>query len=598
MNAADQERALERAAAPTLAAIAEDKARGPKWLRSLFAAGARLLFLPELSLDKILEATPYRDPEVWTAFGQEVEQSPWDYFRDARLETSARLLLETDISISEVGYLVGYSSPSSFRRLLRKFLGAPPSRYRRQARRVLERAGDPPAGAQTHAYWERLLAGKLSDTEARELDAYLERLAPASATAAGAPIGDDPEESASPQGDLPDAAPSDSDERSKRLLRTLAEGLIEALEIAESGEQGVNLSFAEQRRLVREAVVFPDATLFELLSERGVEAGRDDPERGVELATLAVDSLTPNRMLDEHPGLAALAWARLARARWRADDPEAAEQDLERSTEAALDADEEEQPATWEAERTRVLVAFRWHRGRRLDGFGLASHMVAEHRAAGGSRGPANLAVALLLRAELRAAVAELEPSFGGVRRQALCDALADVEEAHGLLDSATIPPRPPASLWARLLVAVGNRGERLAGLRQLTQAAADLDEVTPLLRWLEGHCSSDPEPLWRDARDAFAEGGDDLWVARVTLDLIRLFLDRGRPGEAAALASELASILGGVAATPEDLAALQPLSQAAPFGELTDDDLNAAESVLKPLEWQRRTRRAPDFAS
>ncbi len=51
-------------------------------------------------------------------------------------------------------------------------------------------------------------------------------------------------------------------------------------------------------------------------------------------------------------------------------------------------------------------------------------------------------------------------------------------------------------------------------------------------------------------------------------------------------------------AATPEDLAAIQPLSRAAPVIDVTAEDLEAAERVLEPLEWQRRTRRALDLAA
>ncbi len=617
MNPAEAEQALERAAEPALAAIAEDSERAPAWLQPLFDAGAKHLFAPDLSLEQIQQAAGYRDPEMWTAFGQEVEQSPWDYFRDARLETAAHLLLETKISITEIGYLVGYSSPSTFRRPLQEFLGMPPSRYRRQAPRVLERAGTPPAGSQTNAYWERMLAGELNGAEARELDDYLARLTPAGGPATGGPAAGGP-----PAGETTDSGPTTGEPpyggrqedggdgaRSRRLLRTLAEGLLEVLETVESGEQGVTLSFAERRRLVRDAVVFPDGTLFEALSEHGRRVRRDNPGRGVELALLALDSLAARRILETDPALAALAWARLALARWHAGDLEAAAQDLERAANAVSEAGGEEPPAAWEAELCRVRAGFHWQRGQRLAALDLSEAMVIAQRAAvaAGAAGPGPRApdaeggtgAALLLRAELRAAAAELEPSLAGARPRLLRGALADVEEAHEA--APDLPPRlrrALVGLWTRLLVTIGNRGDRLAGLPQVARAADGLDGASPLLCWLEGHCSTDAEPLWRRAREGFVERGDELWAARLTLDLARLCLDRGRPGETAALASELASLLGGAAATPEDLAAIRPLSRAAPVTGVTAENLEAAERVLERLEWQRRARRALDLAA
>ena len=93
-------------------------------------------------------------------------------------------------------------------------------------------------------------------------------------------------------------------------------------------------------------------------------------------------------------------------------------------------------------------------------------------------------------------------------------------------------------------------------------------------------------------------ELGDELWAARTTLDLTRLCLAEGRATEAATLASQLASTLGALAASPEDLEALKALGRAAaPVAEVASDDLDRVESVLKRLEWDRRARRALNLA-
>ncbi len=116
-------------------------------------------------------------------------------------------------------------------------------------------------------------------------------------------------------------------------------------------------------------------------------------------------------------------------------------------------------------------------------------------------------------------------------------------------------------------------------------------------LRWFEGHAGGGAEAAWRQAGERFAELGDELWVARATLDLARLCLAGERPGEAAALASELAVTLDAAAAGARDSPDLEPLSRAAPFSAVTAGDLDRAESVLRQLEWQRRSERALDLA-
>ncbi len=458
---------------------------------------------------------------------------------------------------------MGYNSATTFRRPLQSFLGMAPSQYRRQAPRRLERAGPLPPGADTDQYWERVLDGELSEDEARALDAYLERLAPGGA---GGPATDD------------------ADDPWTRCRRTLAEGFAHTVE---------TLPFAEQRRLVRDAVWFPDATLFELLSERSREASDTDPDRGVELALLAIDSLTANGLLERDSNRAALAWARLALARWRTGDLEGAEQDLERSASDDELTHDDDWVKRWDAERGRVEAAFHWHRGRWREALELAESSVAHHR----ETRPGDLAKALTLRAELRARAADLE----GASVEELQAVLADVEEARDLLTEAPAEEQAAVfGLWLRILVLIGDPGELAVALPRAQSAAPGLGpDAEALLSWLEGHCSGTPEDSWRLARERSAALGDELGVARATLDLARLRLAAGRAGEASSLAAELASTLGARAASPEDLAALKALARAvAPGVELASEDLDRVERVLKTLEWDRRALRALDLAT
>ncbi len=577
--------ALERAAAPVMAAIERDQQRAPKRLEPVFAAIAEMLFEADLELEQIAWEAGFDDPDVFLKGGkrdifselrEEVGQPAWSYVRHARLETAARLLLETPISLSEIGRMVGYISRSSFRRRLRDFLGMSASQYRRQAPRILERGGPAPDGSDTAEYWERMLAGELSDGEARELDAYLERLAPASG---------------------PEPAAGGETERWRRLREALADGFVYTLQ---------HLSFADQRRLARDAVWFPDGTFFERLSRQSREVAPEDPQRAIEWALLAIDSLAANGMLETHPGRAAVAWARLALARWRAGDLDGAEKDLEQSAGDAGRTGSGDFPAAWEAESRRVTAAFHWLRGRRRQALALAHRSVAAHRKANAGELPK----ALILRAELGAVIADhpggepAQPVETDPSQPTFQEALADVEEAASLRPAEDEERAAATGLWALILVRIGDRAEMVVALPHVRRLATDLgDRAEARLLWLEGHCATAaPDAgsaagagsLWRQASERFAALGDDLSAARVTLDLARLCLTEERAREASTLAADLVSKLGALVTAPADLAALKTLGRAATApAAVAAQDLDRADHVLKQLEWDRRANRA-----
>ncbi len=149
--------------------------------------------------------------------------------------------------------------------------------------------------------------------------------------------------------------------------------------------------------------------------------------------------------------------------------------------------------------------------------------------------------------------------------------------------------------LWIRVVVLLGDKNETVGVVPAARRAAEDLDDggMAPRLRWLEGHASKDPEPAWREAREGFAELGEDVWVARTTLDLA--VHSRGK--ERVRLASELAGMLGALAESSESLAAVKALRAAVASGEVTRDVLDGVGSVLGGLEWGLRAREALRFA-
>jgi AraC-like DNA-binding protein len=60
-------------------------------------------------------------------------ESPYGYLTTRRVERAMALLRRGDLSVTEVCFAVGYSSPSSFSSRFSELVGVAPSSYRRQA---------------------------------------------------------------------------------------------------------------------------------------------------------------------------------------------------------------------------------------------------------------------------------------------------------------------------------------------------------------------------------------------------------------------------------------------------------------------------------
>jgi hypothetical protein len=507
-------------------------------------------------------------------FRRTVGPSPWSFVREARLATAARLLVRTSLDVTEIARQVGYKSVPSFRKAFGAFAGLPPRQYRRRASRQLRAAGPMPRDLLAQGHWEEALAGELPEEEARELDEYLGGIYPEAPPAAVS------------------SRPAAASHPLIRLRLELAEALADSLP---------SFSWADQRRLVREAVRFFDPTFFDVLSRRSLEAAASgppesrDPKRGVELALLAVDSLTSSGLIEVSPSLAALAWTRVAAARWRAADPVGAGEALGQSAKALEGATEEDLVAPYEAERCYLEAAFRWFQGRRDEALELASRSVDRHRAAGTPAASAELGAALVLRAELRFSTGVASASDSGKTR----GALEDLEEARAWVEAGT--PREEKlsflDLWVRVLVRLGDASETASALPEVRRLAAELagDGGGARRLWLEGHAGAPPRlraSLSQEAREEFTARGEDLWTARCTLDLARLAAAGGARGDVAAQASSLAGVLGARADRSESLSLLRKLVDV----EAAPGALDEAEAVLSRWERDSRSRRAVRF--
>ncbi|NJL27070.1 MAG: helix-turn-helix domain-containing protein [Thermoanaerobaculia bacterium] len=255
---------LQRAAGAALERIAGDRASSPWRVRPLLDYLEKNLFDPDLNVDQLKRACGVRDNSIAVAFHAAVGQPPGAYISERRLETAGRLLRETKLPVWQVSDLVGYSSIQVFSRSFGRWAGKSPNAYRRGA-----------ADAVTSP-----LPSETATLPARDV------LAPASQPVA--------------------------------LLRQfLDRGRTEELKAEELWLAIKNRPQELQRKVARQGLGFQSAAFFECLLKKTRLEGRDNRERGVEIAVLAVESLAALQgHLDpaELVGLEARGWAWLGNA--------------------------------------------------------------------------------------------------------------------------------------------------------------------------------------------------------------------------------------------------------------------------------------------
>jgi AraC family transcriptional regulator len=86
----------------------------------------------EFSLSHLAQEVGMSEFHFSRLFKKATGLSPSRFFIKRRLAKAQQLLLETDMSIIEIGMSVGYSSPSHFAQVFRQEIGMTPSEYRRR----------------------------------------------------------------------------------------------------------------------------------------------------------------------------------------------------------------------------------------------------------------------------------------------------------------------------------------------------------------------------------------------------------------------------------------------------------------------------------
>jgi len=88
---------------------------------------------PNLSMSDIQTGTGISEAKISAIIKQKTELSFKQFLNKLRLTESKRLLLETDLQISEIAYKVGYSNVTHFNRIFKEAEECSPNDYRKQA---------------------------------------------------------------------------------------------------------------------------------------------------------------------------------------------------------------------------------------------------------------------------------------------------------------------------------------------------------------------------------------------------------------------------------------------------------------------------------
>jgi len=308
----NDEAALHKAAKATLARIAEDRERvSAPGVKEILQHIADHVFNENFGSSELRRRFRDQDMGLFAAFGAEIGQPVAKYISGARLETAARLLRDTELSVWQIGELVGYRETATFRSSFKRWFGMRPKEFRDSAHHVGERLGWPEEEVLSFRFWNQLERGELLPSRRSLIEWYRTVCSPAQ----------DEEQS-------PPRATTKRDSDRDALAQSVAEEVWQELAL---------LSPAAQHDLLRNEIFCSSRSLFDFLSKKSRDEGRRDRQRGVELAELALASVEASAPLlgatfyDVHP----LALARVGNALRLAGNFPAAEKAFARAEASA-----------------------------------------------------------------------------------------------------------------------------------------------------------------------------------------------------------------------------------------------------------------------
>jgi len=85
----------------------------------------------DFSVSHLGTAFHMSDMQIYRKLKALTNQTPSAFIRTIRLTKGKQLLQETDLTIAEIAYEVGFNNPNYFSRTFHRYYGRPPSAYRR-----------------------------------------------------------------------------------------------------------------------------------------------------------------------------------------------------------------------------------------------------------------------------------------------------------------------------------------------------------------------------------------------------------------------------------------------------------------------------------
>ncbi len=89
-------------------------------------------YAEKVSIAQLAGSAFLSERECYRAFQRHLHMTPAAYLKSYRMQAARRLLADTRMPVTEVGYACGLGSPSYFGRLFREDTGYTPLQYRRK----------------------------------------------------------------------------------------------------------------------------------------------------------------------------------------------------------------------------------------------------------------------------------------------------------------------------------------------------------------------------------------------------------------------------------------------------------------------------------
>ena len=292
----EERKFFDKAAADTRLRIRNDQAKCSPRVKNFLRYLEKEIYRKKLDVKRWKAECSIRGNSIETQFRYDLGSTMHQYLSSRRLETAAQLLLRPQPNLTKIAELIGYKSLAVFSRAFERSMGMRPSHYR-----ALEGSEDPvTTPRQRSSRWRRVLLSPDDPPSFKERRRLFAELFPRERT-----CGDN--------------------------FSYLSFEKIEMRQAKRIWSRIKDRSNLEQIALVRLQADFKTTALFDLLREKSREEGRRDRRRGIEVAELALHSLTScARALGEAvPNHQALGWIALANARRLVLDFIGAERDFE-----------------------------------------------------------------------------------------------------------------------------------------------------------------------------------------------------------------------------------------------------------------------------